>query len=149
MAKAILLCGTQASGKSTYAVRLGVAIHSRDEVRARLRAEDTMVTEDVIWETTLKEMAATLQSGRDAILDSTLANPKRRDEAVAFFMQVVRVVEIHRVHTPLAECHRRNNHRSVEIRVRPDDIDRTHWQIEDAFASNPPRCRVIDVSGTL
>ena len=149
MAKAILLCGVQASGKSTYAKRLGIAVHSRDEVRTRLRAEDPTVTEDVIWCTVLEEMATTLRSGRDAVLDSTLANPKRRDEAIVLFGEIAQVVEIHRVHAPLAECYRRNNRRSAEIKVRPADIDRTYAQLQETFVSSPPRCRVVNVSGTF
>ena len=147
MTKAILLCGVQASGKSAYAARLGVVVHSRDEVRVRLRTKNSSVSEDVIWSTVLEEMVATLQSGRDAVLDSTLANPKRRDEAIALFEAMACTVEIHRVHTPLVECHRRNGCRPASIKVRPADIDHMHRQIEDAFTSNPPRCRVVNVSG--
>lgn len=147
MPKVILLCGAQASGKSTYSATLGFVVHSRDEVRARLRAADPGISEDVVWRTFLEEAAATVQAGYSVVLDSTLANPKRRDEAVMFFKAWTDEVEIHHVQTSLAVCHQRNNVRPAATKVEPTDIDRTYRQIKEAFASNPPLCPVINVLG--
>lgn len=148
MVRVILLCGAQASGKSTYGATLGCVVHSRDEVRSRLRAANPETSEEEVWMTFLKEAAATMHAGHSVVLDSTLANPMRRDEAVAFFRSFTDDIEIHRLHTPLAECHRRNDLRPAATKVEPTDIDRTYRQIEEAFMLNPPAYPVVDVSGS-
>lgn len=142
----ILLCGAQASGKSTYADQLkqkGMKVHSRDYARARMRRIDPSVSEDTIWQALLDQAAADVLSGCGVVLDSTLGSVDRRDKAIAFFQALDCDVVIYWIRTPLTECHKRNNQRQ-KAKVRPGDIDVTHARINEAFALNPPSCAVVE-----
>lgn len=146
--RVILLCGAPAAGKSTHARMLhrtfGLVIHSRDEVRVRLRRGRSGVSENEIWATVLAEAKADVLAGRGIVLDSTLGNPTRRDEAVTFFKRVTDDVIIHHIQASLAECHLRNTARPPGLRVEPADITRMHQDIPMLLKSHPPQCEVIE-----
>jgi predicted kinase len=139
--------GAPASGKSTYAATLGLAVHSRDDVRERWRVLHPGVTvdENWVWRTFLDEAAADIREGRGVVLDSTLATTNRRNEAVDFFQRLGCEVVIHRMRTPLALCRWYNAQRHLSTRVVPADITSKYAAIEHSFAVDPPLCTVVDV----
>lgn len=150
MPRAILLCGPIASGKSTYAERLrrkGFRIHSRDEVRIRLRQRNPSVEEIVVWDTFMSEILADLRTGRDIVGDATFSNPDRRDDAIRRIkgLKVDVALEMHRLRTPLGECVRRNRLRHPDARIPVDQVRLRYDEIEATFKTRPPECDVIDV----
>lgn len=146
MARAILLCGIPASGKSTYAGTLqGFYVHSRDEARVRLRKTRASISEDEIWKKLLEEAARDIRLNRSIVLDSTLASPTRRDEAIALFSQLGAEVELHHVATPLHLCLRRNAQRPIASRVPPADLRQLHVRIEAGFRTHPLACPLVRI----
>lgn len=150
MPRAILLCGPIASGKSTYAERLrrkGFYVHSRDEVRIKLRQQDRAVEERIVWDTFMAEILADLRKGRNIVADATFSNPERRDDAIRRILELGLEIDLqmHRIRTPLGECIRRNRLRDPDRRIPVDQVMARYDEIERTFKTNPPNCAVVEI----
>jgi len=128
------LVGIPGSGKSTYAVGLGLPVVSSDSIREEVTGSrrDTSREEDV-WRRFWQLVGENLRCGKDVVLDSTNTNPSRREKDVARCYELgASQVVVYWLDVPLNTCLRRNALRDDPI---PEvDIRKMHARL----VASPP-----------
>lgn len=127
------MVGIPASGKSAYARSIGCRVVCPDEIRK----QHLDWSGDQVFDLARQEIAATLQSGADVVLDAsaTIRHWRGRDIAAGkpYADRVVCIL----MDTPLDVCLRRNVERIRKegfVKIPASEVERMARQL----ASNPP-----------
>lgn len=120
MTEFVMLVGIPASGKSTYAEKLGISVHSSDAIRKELFGDENEQSDNqMVFDVLQKGVIHDLENGTSCVYDATNINMRRRID----FLSRIKHIECNRkcvvFAIPVEECKRRNENRERKV---PDSV---------------------------